>query len=95
MPEVVKFVIYHGYVAVRTTAARADLSEFQFEELQLTDPQSICIRHFKLMLMAFFGLNFEVYIVSLHALWSNSSINIFCHLKEIDMEVWISQSSYD
>jgi hypothetical protein len=53
MSGVVKFAIYHRYVVVRTTAARADLSGFQFEELQLTDPQSICIRHFKLMLMAF------------------------------------------
>jgi hypothetical protein len=61
MSGVVKFVIYHGYDAVRTTAAGADLSEFQFEELQLTDPQSIHIRQFKLMMVAFFGLNSEVY----------------------------------
>jgi hypothetical protein len=43
MSGVVKFVIYHRYVVVRATAAGADLSEFQFEELQLTDPQSIRI----------------------------------------------------
>jgi hypothetical protein len=77
MSGVVKFVIYYGYNAVRTTAARADLSEFQFEELQLSDPQSILIRQFKSMLVVFFGLNSEMYTVSLQDLWSNSRINIF------------------
>jgi hypothetical protein len=76
MSEVVKFVTYHGYGAVCTTAARANLSDFQFEELQLTAPQSIHIWHFKLMLVVYFGLNYEVYIVSLQVLWSNSSIYI-------------------
>jgi hypothetical protein len=37
MSRVVTFVIHHGYGAVRTTAARADLSEFQYQELRLTD----------------------------------------------------------
>jgi hypothetical protein len=84
MYGVVKFVIYHGYGPVHTIAARADLSEFEFEELQLTDPQSICIWQFKPMLVVFFGLNSEMYIVNLQALWSNSSTNIFSSLKEIE-----------
>jgi hypothetical protein len=84
MSEVVKFVIYHGYGAVRMTSAGDDLSEFRFEELELTDPQSTHIRQFKSVLMSFFGLNFEVYTVSLQALWSNSSTNILCCLKEIE-----------
>jgi hypothetical protein len=72
MSGVVKFVIYHGYGVVCTTVAGADLSEFQFVELQLTDPQSIRIRQFKLVLVVFFGLNSEMYTISLQALWSNS-----------------------
>jgi hypothetical protein len=55
MSEVVTFVIHHGYDTVRTTAAGADLSEFHYQELQLTDPQSVRIGHFKLMLVVFLG----------------------------------------
>jgi hypothetical protein len=84
MSGVVKFVIYHGCGMVHTTAAGDDTSEFQFEELELTNPQSVCIRQFKSMLMAFLGLDSEVYTVSLQALWSNSSTNILCHLKDLE-----------
>jgi hypothetical protein len=78
------FVIYHGYGAVCTTAAGADLSEFQYQELQLTNPQSIRIGNFKSMSVIFFGLNPELYTVSLQDPWSNYSTNIFCHLKETE-----------
>jgi hypothetical protein len=84
MSGIVTFVIHHGYGAVRTTVAGADLSDFQYQELQLTNPQSIRIGHFKSMLVIFFGLNSELYTVSLQALWSNYSTNIFCYLKEIE-----------
>jgi hypothetical protein len=43
MSGVVTFVSHYGYDAVRSTIAGADLSEFQYHELELTDPQSICI----------------------------------------------------
>jgi hypothetical protein len=55
MSGVVTFVIYHEYGAVCTNAAGADLSEFQYQELQLTNPQSIRIGHFKSMLVIFLG----------------------------------------
>jgi hypothetical protein len=32
------FVIHYGYGAVRSNNVGADLSEFQYEKLQLTDP---------------------------------------------------------
>jgi hypothetical protein len=35
-------------------------------------------------LMAFLGLDSEVYTVSLQALWSNCSTNILCHLKDLE-----------
>jgi hypothetical protein len=55
MYGVVTFVIHHGYGAVRMTAAGADLSEFQYQKLKLTDPQSIHSGHFKSMLVIFLG----------------------------------------
>jgi hypothetical protein len=55
MYGVVTFVIHHGYGAVRTTTAEADLREFQYQELKLTDTQSIRIGHFKSMLVIFLG----------------------------------------
>jgi hypothetical protein len=58
MSGVVKFVIYHGYDAVRTTVAGADFSEFLFEELTLTDPRSIRIRQFQSMLVVSFWVEF-------------------------------------
>jgi hypothetical protein len=36
------------------------------------------------MLVVFLGLDPKLYTVSLQALWSNSSTNIYCHLKEIE-----------
>jgi hypothetical protein len=55
MSTVVKFIIYYGYDMVCTTATGDDLNEFQCVELKLTDPQSIRLWQFKLMLMAFLG----------------------------------------
>jgi hypothetical protein len=81
---VVTFLIHYGSGAVRTSNVGADLSEFHYQELQLTDPQSICIGHFKKMIVVFLGLDPEVYSISLQALWSNSSTNIYCQLKEIE-----------
>jgi hypothetical protein len=36
------------------------------------------------MLMVFLGWDRKLYTVSLQALWSNSSSNIYCQLKEIE-----------
>jgi hypothetical protein len=55
MSRVVKFIIYYGYDVVCTIATGDDLNEFQCVELKLTNPQSIHLRQFKLMLMAFLG----------------------------------------
>jgi hypothetical protein len=41
------FVIHYRYGAVHSSNVGADLSEFQCEKLQLTDPQSIRIGQFK------------------------------------------------
>jgi hypothetical protein len=84
MSGVVTFVIHYGYGAVHTSHVGADLSEFHYEKLQLTDPQSIRIGHFKKMIVMFLGLDPEVYTISLQALWSNYSTNIYCKLKEIE-----------
>jgi hypothetical protein len=81
MNGVVTFVIHYGYGAVRTTDVGADLSQFEYEELNMTGPQSIRIEYFKKMLVVFLGLDPELYTVSLQALWSNSSTNIYCQLK--------------
>jgi hypothetical protein len=50
----------------------------------LTDPQSVRIGHFKKMIVVFLGLDPEVSTISLQALWSNSSTNIYCQMKEIE-----------
>jgi hypothetical protein len=57
MSGVVAFVIHYGYGTVRTSNVGADLSEFQYQELELTDPQSIRIGHFKKMIVVFLGLD--------------------------------------
>jgi hypothetical protein len=36
------------------------------------------------MIVVFLGLDPEVYTIRLQALWSNSSINMYCQLKEIE-----------
>jgi hypothetical protein len=84
MSGVVTFVIHYGYSAVRSSNVGADLSEFQCEKLQLTDPQSIRIGQFKNMIVVFIGLDPEVYTIRLQALWSNSSTNMYCQLKKIE-----------
>jgi hypothetical protein len=84
MSGVVTFVIHYGYGAAHSTDAGADLSQFEYEELNLTDPRSIRIGDFKKMLVVFLGLDLKLYTVSLQTLWSNSSSNIYCQLKEIE-----------
>jgi hypothetical protein len=84
MSGVVTFVIHYGYGVVRSINIGDDLSEFQYQELQLTDPQSIHIGHFKKTIVVFLGLDPEVYTISLQALWSNSSTNIYCQMKKIE-----------
>jgi hypothetical protein len=91
MSGVVTFVIHYGYGAVRSSDAGADLSEFEYHELELTDPQSIRIGDFKKMLVVFLGLDPKLYTVSWQALWSNSSTIIYCQLKEIERtSQWVS-----
>jgi hypothetical protein len=36
------------------------------------------------MIVVFLGLDPEVYTIRLQALWSNSSTNMYCQLKEIE-----------
>jgi hypothetical protein len=55
MSGLVKFVIHYGYGAVRSSDAGADLSDFEYHVVKLTDPQSIRIWEFKRMLMVFLG----------------------------------------
>jgi hypothetical protein len=84
MSGLVKFVIHYGYGAVRSSNAGADLSDFEYHVVELTDPQIICIGDFKRMLMIFLGWDRKLYTVSLQALWSNSSSNIYYQLKKIE-----------
>jgi hypothetical protein len=53
MSGVVTFVIHYGYGAVRSSNVAADLSEFQYEKLELTDPHSIRMRHIYLSRIIF------------------------------------------
>jgi hypothetical protein len=41
MSGLVKFVIRYGYSAVHSSDAGADLSDFEYHVVELTDPQSI------------------------------------------------------
>jgi hypothetical protein len=38
MSGLVKFVIHYGYGAVRSSDAGADLSDFEYHEVEFTDP---------------------------------------------------------
>ncbi|KAK1651020.1 hypothetical protein QYE76_068825 [Lolium multiflorum] len=62
----------------------AYLSEFQYEELHLTNPKTWRVSQLKEWLTVNFGLNPEAYTVGVHALWSNSSTQIFWRLKPIE-----------
>ncbi|KAK1666710.1 hypothetical protein QYE76_054869 [Lolium multiflorum] len=62
----------------------ADLSEFQYEELHLTNPKTWRVSQLKEWLTVNFGLNPEAYTVGVHALWSSSSTQIFWRLKPIE-----------
>jgi hypothetical protein len=68
MSGLVRFVIHYGYGAVRSSDAGADLSDFEYHEVEFTDPQSMRIGEFKRMLMVFLGWDHKLYTVSLQAL---------------------------
>ena len=76
MSELVKFVVHYGAGTVRTNQMGADLSEFQFIELELTTPKTWTVSQLKDWLTVSFGLNPETYTVGVHALWTKSRPNI-------------------
>ena len=77
MSDVVKFVFYYGSGTVVTDEHGADLSQFQYVELDLTTPQIWTVSQLKEWLVGCLGLNPEKYTVGVHALWTQSSSNIF------------------
>nr|XP_051214081.1 uncharacterized protein LOC127331894 [Lolium perenne] len=62
----------------------ANLSEFQYEELHLSNPKTWRVSQLKEWLTVNFGLNPEAYTVGVHALWRSSSTQIFWRLKPIE-----------
>jgi hypothetical protein len=47
MSDLVKFVVYYDRGNVRTTPVEADLSEFQYVELDLPAPKTWCVYELK------------------------------------------------
>ena len=84
MSDLVKFVFYYGFGTVQTNEQGADLSEFDFVELDLTAPQTWSVSQLKEWLTGCLGLNPQTYTVGVHALWTRSSSNIFWILRPID-----------
>ena len=83
MSDVVKFVFYYGPGTVQTNEIGVDLSEFQYIEVPLTDPQTWSISQVTDWLTASLGLNTETYTVGVHALWTRSSSNVYFYLRPI------------
>jgi hypothetical protein len=84
MSDIVKFVFYYGSGTVLTNEHGVDLSQFQYVELDLTAPQTWTVSQLKEWLVGCLGLNPETYTVGVHALWTQSSSNIFWVLRPID-----------
>jgi hypothetical protein len=93
MSDLMKFVVYYGPGNVRTTPVEADLSEFQYVELELSAPQTCRVCQLKEWLTVNFGPNPEAYTVGVHALWTISTSKVFWHLKPIDQTsqwvIWV------
>lgn len=84
MSEIVRFVVHYGAGTVRTNHMGVDLSEFKFVELDLPDPETVSLSQAKDYFTTSFGLDPQMYTVSMQALWTNSRTEVMWELKMID-----------
>ena len=86
MSDVVKCTFYYGHGTVLINELGADLSQFQYSELELNSPQTWSISQVKDWLAGCLGLNPEIDTVGVHVLWSKSRsrADIFFYLRPID-----------
>ena len=84
MTKIVKFVVHYGAGTIRTNHTGVDLSEFQFVELDLPDPETVSLSQAKDYFTKSFSLDPQMCTVSIQALWTNCQSEIMWELKMID-----------
>src|SRR3954447_8554584 len=84
MSDIVKFVFYFGDGYVQRNVNGIDLSEFEHMELALTSPKYWTIDQLTDWLAGGFGIDTEVYNLTVHALWTKSLRNLKFFLKRVD-----------
>ena len=77
MSNLVKCLFYYGPGTVVVNELGADLGQFRWSELELSDPQTRSISQLKDWLAACLGLNPETDTVGVHALWTKTRSPVF------------------
>ena len=77
MSNLVKCLFYYGPGEVVVNEHGADLGEFRWSELELSDPETWSISQLKDWLAACLGLNPQTDTVGVHALWTKTRSPVF------------------
>ena len=83
MSNLVKCLFFYGPGEVVVNEHGADLGEFRWSELELSDPQTWSISQLKDWLAACLGLP-ETDTVGVHALWTKTRSPVFFYLRPIE-----------
>src|SRR3954466_6091724 len=93
MSDLVKIRFHNGPGSVQMCETGADLSEFQYIDVDLPSPQTWSLSEVKDWCAGSLGLDTQTYTVSVHAWWSHSRKNVYFVLKPLqrdsDMVRWL------
>ena len=84
MSNLVKCLFFYGPGEVVVNEHGADLGEFRWSELELSDPETWSISQLKDWLAACLGLNPQTDTVGVHALWTKTRSPVFFYLRPIE-----------
>ena len=86
MSDLVKIMFFYGPGRVRMCDTGADLSDFQYTDVDLPAPQTWSLSQVKDWLSGSLGLDSQTQTVSVHAWWSHSRTNIYFVLRPLECD---------
>ena len=86
MSDLVKIRYFYGPGRVQICDTGDDLSQFDYIDIDVPDPQTWSVSQVKDWLAGNLGLDSQMQTVSVHAWWSHSKTNIYFVLKPLECD---------